>query len=292
VPRHPFGGRIARSLADPDAPSSTSTGTRVYQIRSLDFGDESSDAWRGLGLDIDDTATTRDSSDVCQLAAGAATVTQQDGNGGIDNSFGENLLPILVTVMGSDAPARLNASFVTGGPVNQFEVRGLDVALGDATVTGSFDGAPFAGAWLTGGTVVSGPSAKEASLLLGAATLTGAETAELTFAITHIQMVAPLTSDGSGVQHGVLSAIMPTAEAVTAVEQFARALDPNVDPSVLQTLDQQVAQASDILVDGTQDPSKPCNGISVGLGFTATVVTAARALRPSVLAEESFAGAR
>ena len=282
---------VIHAPTDPDAPASTSTDARVYEIRSIDFGDETSDAWMALGLDIDDTATTRDSTNVCQLAPGAAPNTPLDGNGGIDNSFGENLLPILVTLTGSDGTARLNASFVTGGPVNRFEVYGFDLTLGDATVMGSFDGAPFAGAWMTGGTVVGAPSAQEAQLLLGMATLNGTQTAELTFPITHIQMVAPLTGDGSGVQHGVLSAIMPTAEAVTAVERFARALDPDVGPGVLQTIDQQIAQASDILVDGTQDPSKPCDGNSIGLGFTAAVVTPPRALSPSVPAEASFARA-
>ena len=32
---------------------------------------------------------------------------------------------------------------------------------------------------------------------------------------------------------------------------------------------EQVKRASDIMVDGTQDPTKTCDGISVGLGFEA-----------------------
>ena len=34
----------------------------------------------------------------------------------------------------------------------------------------------------------------------------------------------------------------------------------------------QIAQASDILTDGTQDPTKPCDGISIGLGFDGALV--------------------
>jgi hypothetical protein len=37
---------------------------------------------------------------VCTLAAGAAKVTQDDGTGGIDNSFGENICPIMDTISG------------------------------------------------------------------------------------------------------------------------------------------------------------------------------------------------
>jgi hypothetical protein len=33
----------------------------------------------------------------------------------------------------------------------------------------------------------------------------------------------------------------------------------------------QIAQASDILQDGTQDPTLPCDGISIGLGFDAVL---------------------
>ena len=38
-------------------------------------------------------------------------------------------------------------------------------------------------------------------------------------------------------------------------------------PVFCNTFDAQIRQASDIMVDGTQDPAKTCNGISIGLGF-------------------------
>ena len=34
---------------------------------------------------------------------------------------------------------------------------------------------------------------------------------------------------------------------------------------------ESIGQASDIMQDGTQDPTKTCDGISIGLGFTATI---------------------
>jgi hypothetical protein len=42
------------------------------------------------------------------------------------------------------------------------------------------------------------------------------------------------------------------------------------DNSLLGTLLLQVRQASDIMSDGTQDPSKTCDGITMGLGFEMT----------------------
>ena len=41
---------------------------------------------------------------------------------------------------------------------------------------------------------------------------------------------------------------------------------------------QQIRQAQDILDDGTQGPTKSCNGISVGLGFEAVSVKAGAVL--------------
>jgi hypothetical protein len=283
---------LIHAPADPDAPASTSTAARTFVVRSFDFGASTDNGWQSLGLDIDDQDTNRYSTTVCQLAKGASPVAQQDGAGGIDNSFGANLVPILITVLGSDAPDRLNASFATGSPGNQLVVFGLSLALGDATLMANFDGSPFAGAWITGGTLVGGPSAKEAQLHLGTLSGNGSATAELTFPITHIQVVAPLTADGSSVQAGVLSAIVPTAEAVTAVDAFARAISPGIDDESVQSMEQQIIQASDILVDGTQDPSKPCDGISVGLGFTADATPSRALSRPSTLPVVPFAAGR
>ena len=84
-----------------------------------------------------------------------------------------------------------------------------------------------------------------------------------------MQVVAPLADAGWSVQGGVLSGILPTEEAVSAVVTFATAMKPGIDSQTLTVFEDAVRQASDILVDGTQDPTKACDGISIGLGFTA-----------------------
>ena len=40
--------------------------------------------------------------------------------------------------------------------------------------------------------------------------------------------------------------------------------------AVFTSLITQIRQASDIMSDGTQDPRKTCDGISIGIGFDAT----------------------
>ncbi|HEY8040161.1 MAG TPA: hypothetical protein VIF15_10225, partial [Polyangiaceae bacterium] len=102
----------------PAAPASGSgTGkTHNYAMRKLYLGDtdrsgvSNSSAWKDYGYNLDGLVTTKTSSDVCNLAAGASKTTQVDGTGGIDNSFGENILPIVITTAGSDAGSRINQS--------------------------------------------------------------------------------------------------------------------------------------------------------------------------------------
>jgi hypothetical protein len=100
--------------------------------------------------------------------------------------------------------------------------------------------------------------------------------------ITHLTIAMNVPEDGSAAADGVLSGIIPTSEVVALVHQLARGIggDPALfcDESGVESFAEQVVQASDILVDGTQDPNRTCDGISIGLGFEAVRV----ALGPSV----------
>jgi hypothetical protein len=40
----------------------------------------------------------------------------------------------------------------------------------------------------------------------------------------------------------------------------------------IDSIASQVTQAADILIDGSQDPSKSCDGVSIGVGFEAEIV--------------------
>ena len=59
------------------------------------------------------------------------------------------------------------------------------------------------------------------------------------------------------------------------IETLAGTLSPefcNGGPTVESILN-QIRQASDIMSDGSQQAGTPCTGISIGLGFDATEVT-------------------
>jgi hypothetical protein len=57
--------------------------------------------WETVGWNLDGKCTTASSTDVCSLTTGASLSTQDDGYGGIDNSYGENICPIFDTLSGA-----------------------------------------------------------------------------------------------------------------------------------------------------------------------------------------------
>ena len=122
-----------------------------YAIHQLYLGDtdrtgiSNADAWRSFGYNLDDRVTVVSSTDVCTLAAGAARSTQIDGNGGIDNSFGENLLPIFLTIAGTDFSPKVNASIQGGGFTDLVYTVGFDDASGNTTTAKNLSGVLLGG---------------------------------------------------------------------------------------------------------------------------------------------------
>lgn len=65
----------------------------------VNFGDSpTADAWKQIGFNLDGKVTTATSTNVCGLVPGANPTEQDDGQDGIDNSFGENICPILASL--------------------------------------------------------------------------------------------------------------------------------------------------------------------------------------------------
>ena len=123
-----------------------------YAVHKLYIGDtdrtgvSSPSAWKTYGYNLDGLVTTQSSTDVCTLAPGAARATQVDGNGGIDNSFGENFLPILLTTAGTNVDQTINASIAEGHPTNLVYVSGFDGTPGATTSAVGLTAALFGGA--------------------------------------------------------------------------------------------------------------------------------------------------
>jgi hypothetical protein len=83
-----------------------------------------------------------------------------------------------------------------------------------------------------------------------------------------------LSPNHQGATGGILAGVLSTEELVEDIKMFAASLDTSLCESpVIESIATQIAQASDIMADRTQDPTKTCDSISVGLGFSAARVT-------------------
>src|SRR5262249_28052402 len=69
---------------------------------------------------------------------------------------------------------------------------------------------------------------------------------------------------------GVIAGTIATDAMLAALHEAAQEADPSLSECLGPgRLDTQFERASDILQDGTQDPARACDGISIGLGFEA-----------------------
>jgi hypothetical protein len=109
-------------VTPPPSPSTptAATASHNYALKALYLGDRprgqtaaDPNAWQTFGYNLDNLTTNAASTDVCTLAPMAPKSNQTDGNGGIDNSFGQNILPIVLSA-GGDVSTTLNSSIQQG----------------------------------------------------------------------------------------------------------------------------------------------------------------------------------
>jgi hypothetical protein len=124
-------------------------------VRKLFLGDvdpvtgaPNPDAWKNFGYNLDGKDTAAASTDVCRLVMGAPAKVQTDGPNGIDNSFGQNLLPI-ITGLQSNASSVVNDSITAGKFTVMTDVTGFDDTAGNTTTATGLSGVILAGADLT-----------------------------------------------------------------------------------------------------------------------------------------------
>ena len=134
--------------------------THNYAVLDVFLGDtdrmhvSSADAWQSFGYDLDGKITTASSTDVCTRVAGAAMQVQDDGSGGIDNSWGANIMPIIVAgntggPVSTPWPGDLSAGW---WGTQMFDFVGFDDSLGNTTSATGLTGLTLAGAAYPSGT--------------------------------------------------------------------------------------------------------------------------------------------
>lgn len=268
----------------------------VLAVSKLAFGDGSSSEWKGIGFNIDGLASTALSKDVCKPNADASTSTPYpDGDEGIDNSFGKNLLSLILSLYPTWVTDINNGiqkgTFTTllkleclppTGDVPSFTAK-----LFGATNLGStpkFDGTdkwPVTPELLSdpmdpeSSTVVFGQSSvigstydsgKNETFILTVPLKTQTASTSIKLALYAARTTMTLAADRKSATKGTIGGVLNTEEIVAEIKKVG-ALLGLCGTQAFDNILQEVRQASDIMSDGTQDPEKTCDGISMGLNF-------------------------
>jgi hypothetical protein len=280
-------------------------------------------AWKQYGFDLDGQSSDASSSNHCQLVSGADPAkVKQDGNDGIDNSFGANLAPLIASFSKTWVDD-WNSGILAGGPTIVIRLPSLTLpdVDGGTSPFGPDGGPPDAGPlsdagapaaqpmlgytsaklcdapdWLgphllpIDGASVTGGDLAQAKFQAPSGTLTGdyyfsgtvpealviipVKQAALHLHLRNARLSMYLSADRRVATLGNIGGVASTDEVVSEVTNSKGYIYSGVCalPLLFDNIVQQIRQASDILDDGTQDPTKTCNGISMGIGFDAAII--------------------
>jgi hypothetical protein len=96
-------------------------------------------------------------------------------------------------------------------------------------------------------------------------------TLDLDIKVARVKMT--FDAEGKSATDGQLGGVLETEQFVEQVKKLAGSVGTAFCAGpIIDGIVEQIRQSSDIMTDGTQNPSSTCNGISVGLGFKAGVV--------------------
>ncbi len=297
------------SLPPPPDSGTPTTNVYTFAMNKIYLGEisrgsttVSSTAWKDFGENVDGLVTTASSTNVCTLALGAPKQNQVDGTGGIDNSWGETLLPIIQSATSVTSPSIAETAVIDlGSWTLQFQVVGLsdDPAQTAAGLTsqifvgGTYSGTPaFDGTtdWPVlstsvkdQATVASGATVQFASsYVVGGTFVSGGGPNPLVFNLDLQGVPFPLkiydaliTFDHSAhtdASNGTISGVLLTTDLIAALKAVAGSISTSLCGSAFDGIAQQIQQGSDIMHDGTNTSGVSCDAISIGLGFEAKLV--------------------
>lgn len=303
-------GAAGSSKTPPPKPADAPTPASdefTYAMDSLMLGDTpraggapSTTAWKEYGFDIDGKQTTKDSSDVCQRKAGAGSNVQVDGTGGVDNSFGANILPIIQSAGSIPNPSEQISNSIKGGSFTiQLKVKGLtkdpkqtNTGLSaQLFASGTFDEDAGAKPTFTpaddwpvrpellndGKTVASGSKVTFPNSYINNGSFVtpqGTVTISLVFQGVALDLeiqkaVIVMDINGDNATNGTIAGVINTDKLVNGLKSVAGRISKSLCGSAFDGIAQQIQQTSDILSDGTNRSGVPCDAISIGIGFTA-----------------------
>lgn len=256
------------------------------------------DGWRSIGFDLDDRHTTPEDSvenrNTCRRRPGALTKFLQDGHEGIDNNFGQHVLSTVLAFQ-DDPEAFVNDGIHAGRYTLVLKIEGL-TGEDDAEVPGAlYLGGDF-------GAGASKPTFTEADRwpinplsLEGGADLArpkvvfprgyvrdgwwvsgelGRDSVDLGPMLSGADVSLPVEGaviavklDGSD---GIIAGAVDTAKLKAGLAPVARRLGLCEGSAAYEEVVKTLGLAADLVVGAprSQDPSRECDAISLGYGFT------------------------
>ncbi|MCA9646599.1 MAG: hypothetical protein H6718_07270 [Polyangiaceae bacterium] len=245
-------------------------------------GDPNSSAWKYLGADIDGLSSDGNSTNHCQLLPGAnPSAVKTDGLGGIDNSFGANIMQLLLALqptLSDDLQYSIDrgrslaivlSPHLTGsdvaGSIGRAHTRGTGYQLSEpwwAYENGYPNGVPrceLMGGTFQGELELSGSGFWELHLPI--------VDTDLIVKVRKTRLIADIDPATEQLSNVMLAGVIRTEELIESFRQAAGGFDLALcDGSTFDSIAAQIRAAADIRDDGQNgDPSVPCNAISIGI---------------------------
>ena len=295
------------SVKPPPRPTTSGTGTtKWFAMNALKLGLTTKagvakpDAWKDYGYDLDGLNTTADDSitskNSCKRIAGSPQKVLADGNGGIDNNFGQHVMSVIKSLK-SDAEEAVTKSVTDGkfSLILKIENAGGDTnkAPGALYVANEFAGADGKPATPTFGPTEVWPI-NSASLAdgktIGQPKLTfpdgyiangywvsgdfGKGRIDLAISLSGADISLPIDSgivtvklDGTD---GTIAGAMNTGELQKALTPVARRFGICPGNATFDQVVSTLTQSADLVSSGVhlQDTTKTCDAISIAIGYT------------------------
>jgi hypothetical protein len=301
-----------------DATSVTYAVSKLYLGSTNRDGSPNATGWKKYGFNLDGKISTEASKDLCKPREGANPANiYPDGDRGIDNSFGRNILPV-IRAAAPDAEKSVNDSIVEGsftlllhidklGPDADYNPLSAKLYGGsDLGGEPKFDGTDewpviaellenpadittskvkFPSSYLVENTWVSGTNAP-INLSLNVSGFS------VNLTISNAVLAMKLAPDHKSATEGTIAGILETDVLTTELRKVVAAFDESFceENATVDSILTQIEQASDIMKNGTQDPNATCDGISIGLGFDMKEVKLGGVAPPAMFDDPCAAG--
>ncbi len=312
------GTQTGKIVPPEEGSPTTSSDERVFALDTISLGEadrggvKNKDAWKKYGYNLDGLITnvtgsqSPDLARVCKRAPGADSKVHQDGDEGIDNAFGSQILKLLepftatpsksltdairagdftimLKVVGLTEEAEqtntgLSGTLLVGGAFSEDKSATPTFTTADDWPYVQDPQVPISGAYINKGMFVNGKGGAQVKLSLS---ISGQS---LNLTINKAIISFKHNPSGKALDEGTIAGVINTAEFVDGIAAVAGRFSKDLcNGSTVDGIKASIRQASDMLADGSQDPSKECDGISVGIGFTAKQVgKPTKAVQPTV----------